>query len=169
MGGHMYTCGWFMLMYGKNHHNIVISLQLNKQFFKKRNPHSHLLLVAQSCPTPCDPMDCSLPGASVHGIFQVRILEWVAISFSKGSSWSGIEPTSSALQACSLLLSQQGSPYSPTYFPAIMCNSSLPPYLLSCTPSSPAILALLLLLKDPQGVFPSRPLCLLCLLPEKIP
>ena len=36
----------------------------------------------QFCPTPCDPMDCSLPGSSVHGIFQPRILEWVAISFS---------------------------------------------------------------------------------------
>ena len=42
--------------------------------------------VVQSCPTLCDPMDCSLPGFSVHGIFQARILEWVAISFSRGSS-----------------------------------------------------------------------------------
>ena len=42
--------------------------------------------VAQSCPTLCDPMDCSLPGFSVHGILQVRILEWVTISFSRGSS-----------------------------------------------------------------------------------
>ena len=42
--------------------------------------------VAQSCPTLSDPMDCSLPGSSVHGIFQARILEWVAISFSTGSS-----------------------------------------------------------------------------------
>ena len=39
--------------------------------------------VAQSCPTLCDPMDCSLPGSSVHGIFQARVLEWVAISFSR--------------------------------------------------------------------------------------
>ena len=38
----------------------------------------------QSCPTLCDPMDCSLPGFSVHGILQARTLEWVAISFSKG-------------------------------------------------------------------------------------
>ena len=43
--------------------------------------------VAQSCPTLCDPMDCSLPGFSVHGIFQARVLEWVAISFSRGYSW----------------------------------------------------------------------------------
>ena len=42
--------------------------------------------VAQSCPTLCDPMDYSLPGSSVHGIFQARILEWVAISFSRRSS-----------------------------------------------------------------------------------
>ena len=39
--------------------------------------------VTQSCLTLCDPMDCSLPGSSVHGIFQARILEWVAISFSR--------------------------------------------------------------------------------------
>ena len=43
-------------------------------------------VVTQSCPTLCDPVDCSLPGSSIHGIFQARILEWVAISFSKGSS-----------------------------------------------------------------------------------
>ena len=42
--------------------------------------------VAQSCLTFCDPMDCSLPGSSVHGIFQARVLEWVAISFSRISS-----------------------------------------------------------------------------------
>ena len=38
--------------------------------------------VTQSSPTPSDPMDCSLPGSSVHGIFQARVLEWVAIAFS---------------------------------------------------------------------------------------
>ena len=42
--------------------------------------------ITQSCPTLCDPMDCSLPGSFVHGILQARILEWVAISFSRGSS-----------------------------------------------------------------------------------
>ena len=44
------------------------------------------MLVAQSCLTFCDPMDCSLPGFSVHGILQLRILEWIAIPFSRGSS-----------------------------------------------------------------------------------
>ena len=52
----------------------------------------HLLLrrkeneVDQSCLTLCDNMDCSLPGSSVHGIFQAIVLEWVPISFSRGSS-----------------------------------------------------------------------------------
>ena len=41
----------------------------------------------QSCQTLCDPMDCSLPGLSVHGILQARTLEWVAISFSKAWKW----------------------------------------------------------------------------------
>ena len=41
----------------------------------------------QSCPALCDPMDCSLPGSFVHGIFQARTLEWVAMPFSRGSSW----------------------------------------------------------------------------------
>ena len=42
--------------------------------------------VAQSCPALCDPLDCSPPSSSVHGIFQTRILEWVATSFSRRSS-----------------------------------------------------------------------------------
>ena len=42
--------------------------------------------VTQSLATLCDSMDCSLPGSSVHGILQARILEWVAIPFSRGSS-----------------------------------------------------------------------------------
>ena len=46
------------------------------------------VLVTQLCPTICDPMDYSLPGFSVQGILQARILEWVAISISRGSSWS---------------------------------------------------------------------------------
>ena len=44
------------------------------------------MLVTQSCPILCDSMDCSPPGSSVHEIFQARILEWVTISFSRGSS-----------------------------------------------------------------------------------
>ena len=59
--------------------------------FFRYNAIAHLLYyidieVAQSCPSLWDPMDCSLPGSSLHGIFQARILEWVATSFSRGSS-----------------------------------------------------------------------------------
>jgi len=46
------------------------------------DPIRHACLVAQSCLSLCDPMDCSPPGFSVHGILQARILDWVAISFS---------------------------------------------------------------------------------------
>ena len=56
---------------------------------------SHLLyLCAQSCLTLCDPMDYSPPGSSVCGIFQARMLEWVIISFSGGSSPPRVEPLS---------------------------------------------------------------------------
>ena len=47
-----------------------------------------LCLVVQLCPTLCNPLDCSPPGSPVHGIFQTRILEWVAISLSRISFWS---------------------------------------------------------------------------------
>ena len=62
--------------------------------------------VAQSCLTLCDPMDCSLPGSSVQGILQARILEWVAISFSRGSS----RPRFPTLQADTLLSEPPGKP-----------------------------------------------------------
>ena len=58
--------------------------------------------VDQSCPTLCDPVDCNLLGFSVHGILQARILEWIAISFSRGSSDPGIEPGSPTLEADAL-------------------------------------------------------------------
>ena len=45
--------------------------------------------VAQSCPILRDPMDCSLPGSFVHGIFQARVLEWVAIAFSRSLTTDG--------------------------------------------------------------------------------
>ena len=71
------------------------------------------MLAAQVCPTLCDPMDCSPPGSSVHGSFQERTLEWVAISFSRGSSHPGIEPRSPALQACALTSEPPGKPILP--------------------------------------------------------
>ena len=51
----------------------------------------------QSCPTLCHPMDCSLPGSSVHGVFQAIVLEWIAISFSRDLPNPGIEPWSPTL------------------------------------------------------------------------
>ena len=62
--------------------HVYVRLNLKKRFFHK---FCHCLC-AQSCPALCDPMNCSPPGSSVHGILQARILEWVAISSSGGSS-----------------------------------------------------------------------------------
>ena len=67
-------------------------------------------LVALSCPTLWDPMDGSPLGSSVHGIFQVRILEWIAISFSRDLPGPGIEPVSPALQVDSLPAEPSGKP-----------------------------------------------------------
>ena len=66
--------------------------------------------VAQSCPSLCNPVDCSLTGFSVHGILQARILEWVTISFSRGSSNPGIEPWYPALEADALTSEPPGKP-----------------------------------------------------------
>ena len=68
------------------------------------------VLISQSCSTVCDSKDCNPPGASLHGILQARILEWVAILFSRDLPHPGIKPPSSALQADSLPLSHLGSP-----------------------------------------------------------
>ena len=75
--------------------------------------HTHKkgkMVVTQSCLTLCDPMDCSPPGSSVHGILQARILEWAAISFSRGSSQPKNRTHSPALQADSLLTEPPGKP-----------------------------------------------------------
>ena len=56
--------------------------------------------VAQSCPTPSDSMDCSLPGSSIHGIFQARVLEWVTIAFSKSPGTSDLILMSSGIFPC---------------------------------------------------------------------
>ena len=66
----------------------------------------------QSCSTLCDPMDCSLPGSSVHGILQARILEWVAAPFSRGIFLTqGSSPGLVRCRCCRhWCLSHQGSP-----------------------------------------------------------
>ena len=58
-------------------------MKISKKIQTKKKEESE---VTQLCPTLCDPMDCSLPGSSDHGIFQARVLKWVAMSFSRGSS-----------------------------------------------------------------------------------
>ena len=72
-------------------------------------------LVSQLCPTLCDPMDCRPLGSSIHGISQARILEWVAISFSRGASWprdgSWVSWASPALQADSFTTESLGKPF----------------------------------------------------------
>ena len=63
---------------------------MNCALWKKPDSEGYILyccLVTKSCPTLSNPLDCSLPGSSVHGISQARILEWVAISSSMGSAW----------------------------------------------------------------------------------
>ena len=68
------------------------------------------MLVAQLCPTPPDPMDYSPPGSSVHRIFQARILEWVAIPFSRDLPDPGIKPGSPALWVDTLPSEPPGKP-----------------------------------------------------------
>ena len=80
------------------HYNSKASILQHSAFFIVQLSHSYMTTgkiialteneseVTQSCPTLCDPMDCSLTGSSVHGTFQARVLKWVAISFSRGSS-----------------------------------------------------------------------------------
>ena len=68
------------------------------------------VLVVQACPTLCDPMDYSLPGSSIHGIPQGRMLEWVAVSFSGDLPNPVFEPRSPTLWADSLPSEPPGKP-----------------------------------------------------------
>ena len=68
------------------------------------------VLVVQSCPTLCDPMDCSPPGFSVHGLLLVRILEWVLFPSLVAHPDPGIKPRSPAWQADSLPSEPPGKP-----------------------------------------------------------
>ena len=75
--------------------------------------------IVQSCPTLCGPMDCSLPGSSVHGIFQAIVLEWIAISFSRDLPDQGSNPGLPHCRQMLNCLSHQGSPS------AANCRASL--------------------------------------------
>ena len=84
--------------------------------------YSQFSSATQSCLTLCDPMDCSPPGSSVHGILQARIL---GLPFPSPGDLPdpGIEPASPALQVDSLLLSHQGSPYHMLQFGSVQLLS----------------------------------------------
>ena len=80
-----------------------INLNIAKDIEPNSNAHMYTCIFMhawslQSCPTLCNPMDYSLSGSSVHEILQARVLEWVAISFTRGSSPLEIETGSPALQ-----------------------------------------------------------------------
>ena len=82
-------------------------------------------LVTKSCPTLCDPMACSPPGSSVHGISQARILKWIAIFFLQGIFLTqGLNLHLLHWQADSLPLSHLGSPYGPYFSNQIMITQN---------------------------------------------
>ena len=91
--------------------SLILREQSNAVFWKWKESK-----VAQSCPTLCDPLDHSLPGSSVHGIFQTRELEWVAISFSRGSSGKGQSRFTFSLSSCA---HERKS---------VSCKANLPPF-----------------------------------------
>ena len=97
---YIYICIIITLLYSRNWHNTVNQLYVVK------------VLVTQSCLTLCDPIYCSPPGFSVHGILQARLLEWVAISFSRGSSW----PFSRAWVSCIAVNNRAWQP-TPAFLP----------------------------------------------------
>ena len=79
-----YNAGSPGLSPGLGTRSCMLQLKILCAAMKTEDPTCHQDLVQ---PNYGDPMDCSLPGSSVHGIFQAKVLEWVAISFSRGSSW----------------------------------------------------------------------------------
>ena len=106
VGDHCYRinadCKWSLIIFG-------LYCWLCKED-KISNAYFVCVLAVQSSPTLCDPMDCSPPGSSVYGILQARILEWVAIPFSRGSSQPRDLTQVSALQADSLPSEPQKKP-----------------------------------------------------------
>ena len=94
-----------------------------------------LCFIAQSCPSLCNPMDCSPQGSSIHGILRASILEWVTICYSRRSSKPGIEPRSPALRADCRPSEPPGKPF------AILLTSKKRnkcPQAKNPTPSSPS-------------------------------
>ena len=95
-------CLWICIWEQTAFQEIFVCLRVGSVDFLKDSKFIFTVLcvlITQLCPTPCDPMDCSPPGSFVHGSFQTRILEWVAIPFPGDLPDPGIEPRSPALQA----------------------------------------------------------------------
>ena len=92
------------------------------------------MLVTQSCLTS-DPKDCSPPGSSVHGIFQARILEWVAFPFSRGSSRLRDGTQVSCIAVDSLLSEPPGEPPFPLLHPKQQPSEEHLCFVLVCPPS----------------------------------
>ena len=93
---------------------------------------AHASSGAQSCPILCKPIDSSPPGSSNHGIFQARVLEWVAISFSRGSCWPRDQTCLSCIswmQRDSLSLSHWGSPLLEYKFLKIFFGNNLSKFI----------------------------------------
>ena len=100
-----------------------INLEAYKSFSEVKEVNT---LVAQLCLTLCDPMDCSLPDSSVHGILQARILEWVAMPSSRMDlPYPGVKPGSPALQAGSLPLSYLRRPQNLSQFSSVQFSHSV--------------------------------------------
>ena len=81
---------------------VIISYEENQEHNVVNQLREKESGLAQSCPTLCDLVDCSLPRYSIHGIFQAIVLEWAAISFSRDLPDPGMEPGSPALQTDAL-------------------------------------------------------------------
>ena len=81
---HTHACTHKWIKRTNQNRNWQNKFKISSTVYKKSL--SRVRLFVTPCPTLCDPVDCSLPGSSLHGILQARILEWVAISFLKGSS-----------------------------------------------------------------------------------
>ena len=88
-------------------------------------PSKFHVCYVQSCPTLCKPMDCNPPGSSVHEIFRARILEWVAISYSRGSSWPIDQNCLLHWQAYSLPLKHWVSPKLHIQFSSVQFSCSV--------------------------------------------
>ena len=88
-----FPCNFFSLLTHSQLSFLLPGIDFSLNFHESEKSES---VSTQLCPTLCDPMNCSLPGSPVHGILQARMLEWVAISFSRRSS----RPRDQTLVSC---------------------------------------------------------------------